>query len=523
MMPESVERTLVTVVAERAEHWPDRVIFNCEDGDLTYGRLWSNGVRLSNALRDRGIATGQTVGVLTELGVATLETWIGLAVAGIVEVPLNPALKGDSLAYQLKHARCAALIVSASLLDRLPVLSELPDIGLVVVIDGNESTDGTVHYADLLAEGDEVARPAEVASGDIAVICFTSGTTGPPKGAELSHRANIKLAEDVVTGMQYTADDVLLSMFPFSHINARYTSALAAMLANARVVFRRGFSASAFWDLCRAEGITAFNYLGGLPSFLLNQPERPNDSEHSVRRAYGAGTSSDALTAFERRFGVPLIEVLGSTEMGTICANTMSERRLGSCGKPVPALEVALLDERGWPVPPGEAGEVVIRPRQPDVIMREYHRAPEATLQAFRNLWFHTGDRCRTDEDGWFYFVDRIKDSIRRRGENISSWEIEQAAVSHPDIAEAAAVGVRFGDEEEVLLVVVAGENPPTPEELLTHCQAKLPYFAVPRFVRFATELPRNSSARVVKADIRTQGISEGTWDRTEAGYQVTR
>jgi carnitine-CoA ligase len=526
-MHEMTYSTLGQLVRERAETVPGRTPFQCEDGSVTYGELWTRGTQLAQAFLGRGLGRGDTVAMLTSVGVPTLEIWVGLAVAGVTEVPLNPALRGESLAYQVRQSNCRALVVDQDLLHRVPDVGTMPSLEFLVLVGGAHDAvgeTGTVEYESFIREGAPTPPEVEVLPSDIAVICFTSGTTGPPKGVELSHSANFKVALDVCAEMEYGPDDVLLSMFPFSHINARYTSGLAAIISNARVVFRRGFSASTFWETCHKEGITAFNYLGGLPTFLLNQPSSPLETGHQVRRAYGAGSTAETVISFESRFGVPLVEVLGSTEMGTICENTLKDRKPGSCGRPVKELEVALHDQRGFPVEPGVPGEVVIRPRFPDIVMNAYHRNPEATAHAFRGLWFHTGDRCRVDQDGWYYFFDRVKDSIRRRGENISSWEVEQVALSHPHVTEAAAIGLQIDDvEEEVLLIVAIDLEHLSPEDLLDHCQASLPYFAVPRFVRFVDALPRNATSKVRKDELRKQGLTEDTWDSVATNYKVAR
>jgi crotonobetaine/carnitine-CoA ligase len=285
------------------------------------------------------------------------------------------------------------------------------------------------------------------------------------------------------------------------------------------------FSASRFWDICRDEGVTAFNFMGALVLMLFKQPERDDDADNPVRLAYGAPAPVAVLERFEQRFGMQLIEVYGSTELGACLESRPSSRRIGSCGRAAPQYEVEIHDENDNPLPPGLEGEIVVRPREPFSMVQEYWGMPEATLAAFRNLWFHTGDRGRVDADGWFYYVDRLKDSIRRRGENISSWEVEQVVNDHEQVAESAAVGVPSElSEEEVLIVVVLKEGEELgAEALLDHCQERLPHFAVPRYVRFVAMLPKNHAQRIQKPELRAEGVSPDTWDREEHGYVATR
>lgn len=524
--------TLGQLIEERADELPDHTVFRLESCDLSYAQLCRDGRRLASALAARGIGAGDSVAVLSEVSASSLTAWSGLAMGGLIEVPLHPALRGDSLTYQINIGGCRAIIISARLFDRLPPLAAMPTVEWVIVTESSEDpcvepAATAIEFNELLSEGFDKPLRSSVRPLDLSTICFTSGTSGPPKGVELCHNATIKLAFDVADAMEYEPSDFILSYFPFSHVNARYCAALPAILRNACTVFRNSFSVTRFWELCRAEGITAFNYLGGVPKMLLSQSLLANDRSHAVRRAYGAGSSRQTIEEFQDRFGVTLVDVYGSTEMGLMCASTLRDRKPGSCGKPVAELEIALHDEAGWPVPVGSVGEVVVRPREPDIVTSGYYRDPEATVRAFRGLWFHTGDRCRMDEDGWYYFVDRIKDGIRRRGENISSWEIEQAALSHPAIAEAAAIGVPSPEvedgEEEVLLAVVALSPPPSPTELLDHCSSRLPYYAVPRYIRFLDSLPRNLSSRIVKNELRDAGVRGDTWDRDASGYQVKR
>jgi crotonobetaine/carnitine-CoA ligase len=297
------------------------------------------------------------------------------------------------------------------------------------------------------------------------------------------------------------------------------------MLADAEAVLHTRFSASGFWDICRREGVTAFNYMGALLMMLHKQPPQADDRDNLVRRAYGAPAPASICREFEARFGLKLIEVYGSTELGTVTLNTVEGFRVGSCGRPVPLYEVQIQGEDGRPCPPGVDGEIVARPRQPDVMFKEYYRMPEATVKAFRNLWFHTGDRGRMDQDGYFYYVDRMKDAIRRRGENISSWEVEKVIDRIDGVQESAVFGVPSElSEEEVMTVIVPKPGAALrPEIILDELQERLPRFAVPRYVRFAAALPKNTSERIEKYKLREQGVTADTWDREKAGYEVRR
>jgi crotonobetaine/carnitine-CoA ligase len=341
----------------------------------------------------------------------------------------------------------------------------------------------------------------------------------------LTHAANFHMARNVVGLMDYGPDDVVFNAFPLFHVNARYSGVLPVMYAGGQSVLRSRFSVSGFWDTCREYGVTAFNYMGAVLMMLYKQPEKPDDADNPVRRAYGAPAPVTIYQDFERRFGVQLVEVYGSTEGGTITMNTVDSFRIGSCGKPVPYYDVRIHDPDDRPLPAGEVGEIVVRPREPNALFEGYHDMPAETLTAFRNLWFHTGDRGRTDEDGYFYYVDRMKDSIRRRGENISSWEVEKVVTAHESVAEAAAIGVPSEHtEEEVLIVVVAKPGYDIdPVSILDLCQQRLPYYAVPRYVHVTNELPKTPSQRVEKYRLRAAGLPPGTWDREDVGYVIVR
>jgi carnitine-CoA ligase len=520
-------RTLGGILEHRAAERPGQEIVRFREGALTYGELDERANRIANALAEMGLARGDKVAILLPNGPEFLAAWFGVARGGLIEVPLNVGLRGDLLAYALNQAECSVVIAFDEWVPRIDtVAAQLETVRHVIVVGaGTASALPATRFDEMLTA--DAARPAvDVAPEDTALFLFTSGTTGPSKAVVLSHNANLNLAASTVEVMEYAEDEILFSAFPLYHINAKYTTILTAMMLDrGTAVLHDRFSVSAFWDICRAEGVTAMNFMGALLLMLAKQPERPDDAENPVRKGFGAPAPPAVAPGFEKRFGVVLLEVYGSTEVGTVIANRVADRRFGSCGRPVPAFEVEIHDEAGRRVAPGTPGEIVVRPRHPHTIIEEYYRMPEATAAAFRDGWFRTGDRGRCDADGWFTFLDRTKDAIRRRGENISSWEVEQVLNDHPSIEETAVIGVPSElTEEEVLAVVKMKDGLElAPEAILDHAQARLPHFAVPRYVRFVPELPKNPQQRIQKFLLREQGITTDTWDREDAGYVVTR
>jgi carnitine-CoA ligase len=522
------ERTIGGILARRGAEQAEREVVRFEDASVTYGELDDRASRLANAMHGLGLRKGDTVAVQLPNSPASLTVWFGLARAGIIEVPLNIWLRGDLLTHALREADCKAIIIAEQWLPRVEaVAADLDRMPRIIVV----GTDTALPIRDLLAFDELLSAeptPPSVAiePGDTAVIIFTSGTTGPSKGVALSHNANFETAITIAAVSEYAENERLFTAFPMYHTNARYASILVGMWLDAgSTVVHQRFSASRFWDICRAEKATAFNFMGALLLMLAKQPARASDSAHLVRKAWGAPAPAEIVPDFEKRFGVTLLEGYGMTETGTATSNRISDRKLGSCGKAIPEYEIEIHDEHDNPMPIGDVGEIVVRPRKPNVILQGYYHQPEATLQAFRNLWFHTGDRGRQDADGWFYFVDRAKDSIRRRGENVSSWEVETVINGHPAVAESAVIGVPSDlSEEEILCVVrLKDELHLAPERLLDYAQERLPHFAVPRYIRFVVALPKNEQQRIQKFVLREAGVAEDTWDRESVGYVVNR
>lgn len=473
----------------------------------TSGDLDGRATYVASGLLALGLTPGDHVCLMMRASVDSLAAWFGIARAGLVEVPLNTATRGHLLEHLLEHSRASVVITDPEF---RPLIEAARPAGVQHVLV-------TGRYP---AEFDGPREPLPSVDPDsTAVILYTSGTTGPPKGVRLSHRANVWLARRVVDLMGYSDADKLYSVFPLFHSNARFTSVLPALLIGGGLVMDRHFSATRFWDTCREHGITAFNFQGAMLSLLHGKPARPDDADHPVRVAFGAPCPPEITDDFERRFGVRLTEIYGSTEASLVVEGPPEIRRRGAAGKPAAGHEVRIVDDREEEVPFGAVGEITCRPREPGPLFSGYHDMAEETVRAWRNLWFHTGDRGRMDADGYVYFVDRLKDSIRRRGENISSWEIERAILTHPVVEAVAAYGVPsvLSEDEVMVAVVVAEGETLTAAEVVAYCEGRVTEFALPRYVRFLDTLPLTPSQRTEKYVLRDAGVTADSWDR-EAG-----
>lgn len=496
-------RTLGAILRERAATTPDATIIRFEDTALTYADCLARASRAAAALAALGVRPGDRVATMVANSPAAVEIWFGCALAGVVEVPVNVELRSELLLDVAQRSGSTHLFVAREFLPIVePLADRLPPIVLL---------------EDLAEVAGDTPPPDDVpvAPGDTSVILFTSGTSGASKGVVLNHRANFRLAHAVIENVGIAGSDVLYTMYPLFHVAARYVSVLAAMIVGGEVVVHRRFTASGFWDICRAEGVTAIHYLGTVPMMLFNQPERPDDAANPVRVAYGAGMPGAIWEAFEARFALRVHELYGSTEQGAVAFTNDAARRVGTCGRAVADTELEVHDPNGDPVPPGTVGEIVVRNRRPGIFFEGYLDMPEATIRAWRDLWFHTGDLGALDADGYLSFHGRLKDAIRRRGENISAVEVERVVDAIPGVHESAAVGVPSDLGEEELLVVIEPDPDAVvdPAAVWAHCEAHLPRYAVPRYLRLVTELPRTSTNRVEK--YRLAALAEGDLDRT--------
>lgn len=524
------ERTLHGMLEWRARRTPEAPWVWFRERVISYGELDAEADRVAAGLAALGVGRGAKAAVMLANRPEFLAVWFGLSKLGVVEVPVNTAHRGYLLSYLLAQADCEVLIVEAAFADRLPELVAAPDalprLRTVVVLDMAADALAlpgrrVLAWEELVANDGRFERPV-LGWSDPLGIQFTSGTTGPSKGAVLPHNYAVQTAESVCAIAGYGPDDCLYNALPLFHGNAKFLSAAPSLLAGARMVLAERFSASAFWDDVRRHGCTEFNYIGSILAILLKAEARADDADNPLRLLFGAGATPEVHEAFERRFGVRLIEGYGMSEIGLALVSSLDEPRPGSCGKPHPDCEVMLVDDDGRPVGDDIPGELLVRPRRPWSTLLEYYRMPEKTVEAWQGLWFHTGDTLVRDRDGFYRFVDRKKDAIRRRGENISSFEVERLVIAHPAVLEVAALPVssELGEDEVMVCVVRRPGAELGAAELIAHCERLMARFMVPRYVRFLDALPKTPTEKVQKFRLREQGITADTWDRERAGTE---
>src|SRR4051795_9123185 len=517
---------LAQLVVDQAARYGARQLALVDSEPLSYAELADRAGRFTAGLQELGIQPGDRVAVMMPTRPEFLYAWFGILGAGAIEVPIHDAARGPGITYILETTGARALIVDEEHVDHVAgQIGQVECLEQVIVTGGAPDLDKpTRDFAEVLQH--PPADPVELKPSDPASILFTGGTTGPPKGVVLPHNHNLNLAQGVVDIIGYTEDDVLFSVFPLFHANAKYMTVLAAMVSGARAVINKRFSASRFWGICRREGVTAFNGQGEMLRILLKQPASDADRDNTVRVVVGAAAATDLVEQFEQRYDLAVLDAYGMTETGPTIAASWEARRAGAAGVPTPWYEAKVVGEDDVEVPPGVTGEIVVRPKRPFVMMERYWGNDAATLASMRNLWFHTGDNAYRDEDGFFWFVARGTDSIRRRGENVSAWEVERVLADHPELLEAAVYGVpsELGGQEVMVACVRRPDSEITAGELLDFCTGKMPHFAVPRYVRFMQRLPRSHAQRVLKPELKTAGAdAPGVWDRESVGYKVAR
>ncbi|MGB6078498.1 MAG: AMP-binding protein [Xanthobacteraceae bacterium] len=527
--PETADRRIPprdrTVTRDLLERWyrdqPDKTFLLFEDGarQWTYAETYSHAVQVALGLQTLGVAQDDRVVVGLPNSQENIRAFLGINFIGAVYVPINNAYRGKLLAHAIALSRARVAIVEAAL---LPHLADLPlgSLEKLIVVGDAPSFERLP-----ILKHDDVLRPKHgtlrsparrIEPWDLQSIMLTSGTTGPSKGV-LSSYLHLYSNAGPETWTCIGPNDRFLIPFPMFHVGG--TAILFAMLAHgASAVFTPRFDASTFWQTVRGTKCTVAFLLGVMAAFLEKAPDNPLDRDHPLRLVFVVPLGN-AVTQFGKRFHVDVYTIFNMTEVSTPLWSGPNPSLVGTSGRPREGVEVRLVDTNDCETSVGEVGELVVRTDRPWGMNSGYADNAEATAAAWRNGWLHTGDLFRKDADENFFFVDRLKDAIRRRGENISSFEIEVEVLAYPTVKEVAAIGVPSSDTEEEVMICVAPTDGASldPEQLIAFLEPRIAYFMVPRFIRIMSELPKTPTAKIMKQHLRAEGVTPDTWDRRAA------
>ena len=520
-IPEVDQCVLGAMLERHARERPDAIFGLFEGGETwTYGQTRDLVSRTAAGLAEMGVKQGDLVHVWMASGPDAIRVWFALNWLGAVYVPLNLAYKGRLLEHVIAKAQARLIIVDADLAPRLADINRSALTaaaifgGPIAPIAGLALHDGG---ALLRAEGVEAA---DVAPWDTQTVIYTSGTTGPSKGVKSS---SLQGATSFAYGWAgtMTADTRILINLPLFHVSGSGVIRIA-LAKGASFALVPKFSTDTFWDVVRETRSTTCVLLGVMATFVINQPPSPRDRDHPLTSALMVPLAEDSI-AFKERFGADVHTVFNMTEVSSPLMGEINPTPVGTCGKVRPGVEVRLVDANDCEVAPGEIGELIVRTDAPWAMNSGYLNDPEATAKAWRNGWFHTGDAFRQDPDGSFFFVDRMKDSIRRRGENISSFEVETEVCSHPAVREAAALAVPSDvGEDDVMVVVALNEGHDfSPADLIRFLADRMAHFMVPRYLRVLDDLPKTPTQKVEKHLLRAEGVTQDTFDREAHGLTM--
>ncbi len=526
-LPERAEAVLADVLERRAAEHPEKTFALFPDGSAwsyadTAGHAWAVGA----GLRELGVEPGEHVLSWLPTGGPSLATWFGINAAGAVYTPLNVSYRGSILKHVVDLPKARVMIAHADLVERLHGL-ELPYLEtLVLVGEGGHPPEGVrvLRWAELVRPG--AARPVlEVPRelwDDMAII-YTSGTTGPSKGVRCTYLHHHVYSGGLFPAEEIGADDRFFQCLPMFHASGT-TSTFVMLQRGGSLAVTDSFRTDTFWADVRRYRVTTAIIMAAMATFLARQPPRPDDADNPLRVAYMGPMIAD-VEGFSRRFGVRLYSTYAMTELPNPVRTPINPANHKACGRVLAGWQIRLVDEHDREVPDGVMGEVIARHVTPWVITPGYLGMPEATAAAWRNGWFHSGDGLIRDANGDYTFVDRIKDSLRRRGENISSTELEAEVAGHPEVLEAAAVAVpsEVGEDEVLALVVRRPDATVSYEALTAWLVERLPHFMVPRYLEFVGELPRTASLKVRKVELRERGLTGRAWDREAAGLVLRR
>lgn len=516
---------LRNLVDRHAREYGDKTFIVMSTGEeWTYARLRTNVRKVAASLQALGVKQDDFVLSWLPNGPHAIAVWFALNYIGAVYVPVNVSYRGRLLAHVIENSGARLMIADARLaerlgevetaaLDTLVTVSGTPPAGLKGIRGLSEEvlSAATVEPAD---------PPRAIMPWDTHAVIYTSGTTGPSKGVLSSYRHIAATTEAIAT---VTSEDRALVNLPLFHVGG--TGGVYRMLmCGGSLALVEAFDTQTFWDTVRKTGVTTMTLLGAMIPFLMKAPPTSRDRDHPFRQAIMVPLAEDAAE-FTARFGVDIYTVFNMTEISCPIVSERNPDVPKTCGRIRPGFDARVVDENDIEVPHGTVGELMVRADEPWTMNHGYNANPEATSRAWRNGWFHTGDAFRRDEAGNFFFVDRMKDAIRRRGENISSFEVEVEIGAHPKVRESAVVGVpsEFGEDEVMAVVSPVPGADIDPLEIISFLTPRLPHFMVPRYIRFLADLPKTPTQKIEKHVLRSEGVTTDTWDREQAGIRLKR
>jgi len=497
---------------------PEKTYLYYEDEQWTYREFNERINQAANGFIELGIRKGDRVCLMLPNSPEFLFAWLGLNKIGGVLVPINTGFKTAETQYIVEHCEAKGFVTHSETLDvALSVKRKSAALGWVGEI-GREAHGQTIDLLQLWDRSSTSLETFPIQDEDNASVMYTSGTTGPPKGVILPHRSYILVGEAMTVRAALSAADRLMIILPLFHGNAQFYSTMGSLAAGASIIVIPRFTASQFWRRAKKYRATQFNFIGAIGRILISRPTEEFEPDHLIRVANGGPVPPDVYKAFIERFHIPhVIDGYGLTECGCVCQNPIAGKiKMGSMGLPAkhpdPSFtftEMKVINEEGQEVPSGNVGELILRS---PVLMKGYFKDPRQTEQAMRGGWFHTGDYCYQDEEGYFFFVDRKKDIIRRKGENISSVEVEMAINSHPKISECAVIAVpsSLSEDEVKAFVVLKPKQDLPPGEIIEWCMEKLADFKIPRYLEYRESLPKTPTQRVEKYILKRESLTTG-------------
>ncbi len=521
------ERVLPVILERRSERFGDVLLHRCGGEHWTFRELRNVAASYGALLLKAGLKKGDRVAILSSNRPRFIPIFTGCGWVGVVSVPINVAARGFQLQHILSNSGSRILIIEAESIGALEGIDfhelQVRQVWILGNADRPVSLPDHVAFGEMPAPG-EPAPPAQIGPEEPLTILYTSGTTGLSKGVICPHAQFFWWGFYTGRQLGVREGDVLHTPLPLFHTNA-LNCFFQALLHGATQVVETRFSVSNFWSAMNESGATVTYLLGAMVQMLLSRPEDPAERSHKIRVALAPAAPAQASEEFQRRTGVILLDGFGSTESNAVIASTIEDRRPGFAGKLADGFEARIVDENDNPLPDGVPGELVLRATEPFAMASGYLGMADKTVETWRNLWLHTGDRLVRTSDGYFRFIDRMKDAIRRRGENISSYEVEQVLQTHPDVAIAAVFPVSAElAEDEVMAALIAREGRSIDlPALVKFCEGKMSYFAIPRFIDVVADLPRTENGKVKKYALRERGRTADTWDREAAGIVLRR